>query len=221
MPSPTTHILGPAHAPSMIDCSSPELLARALEPEVVPVAAELLSGETDRRRFFSSEAQFHTAGVRDIEFGRDPDQALPDLVFDRLRWGGQYVHVADTPEEIDGVLDAYRDAPEWIVDHKPTELLTRQLPGVERWLAPWRPAATRDRLFQKRRYYAAARKILLDPVSRLTARHSYDVRLVRARGKVDKKYATDGMVVLKRVPTMQQAIDRLTQTCPDVPPDRS
>lgn len=220
MPPAITHLLNSRDALALVSASADDALPRALSADAVPVAMRVLSRETDRQRFFRSEAQFAESGVRDFEFGRDANQATPEAVFDRLRWGGQFVFVSSQPGEVAQVLEAYRGKPEWLVELEPTAMIQPRHAALARRLSWILPNRLRRRRFESRLSYAVVRKVLLDPISRLTARHSYDVRLVRAQGKVDRQYATDGMVVLKRVPTMAQAIDRLRQTCPDVPPDR-
>ena len=218
-PTPT-HLLNPDEARVLISARADRALGRALAAAAVPVAHRVLAREADRQRFFRSESQYGESGLRDFEFCLDAEDAAPEAVFDRLRWGGQFVFISPESTEVGRVLEAYRGKPEWAVELEPATFLESNPPDWARRLSWVLPARARRRWFESRRSYAVLRKVLLDPISRLTARHSYDVRLVRARGKVDRQYATDGMVVLKRVPTMAQAIDRLRQTCPDVPPDR-
>ncbi|MEM7625663.1 MAG: hypothetical protein AAF333_08545 [Planctomycetota bacterium] len=216
----TTHLLNPDEALALVSAPASEALPRALASDAAAVAMRVLAREADRQRFFRSESQFAESGVRDFEFGLDARDADPDAVFDRLRWGGQFVFVSPDPDEVSRVLEAYRGKPEWVIELETATIVQPRRAELARRLSWVLPERARRRWFESRRSYAVVRKVLLDPISRLTARHSYDVRLVRARGKVDRQYATDGMVVLKRVPTMAQAIDRLRQTCPEVPPDR-
>lgn len=206
--------------------------AAAFAGVLAPVAERVLVRPADQTRFAQSQAQFHISGVRDYEFSTTFHDARPDRVFDRLRWGGQLVFVSTQPREVQQLLGYYRNKPEWLIEHEPESLvcprfaklkalsglpLAGAIPGA---IAGAIPGALRRLLLEERAYFFVVRKVLIDPVSRLTAKHSYDVRLVRARGKADQRYATDGFVVLKRVPTMEQAIDRLKQTCPGVPPER-
>jgi hypothetical protein len=170
----------------------------------------VLSAPEDRRRYETSERQFAESGVRDYEFALDPTDAQPAAVFDRLRWGGQLIFVSPQLGQVEELLRAYRGKPEWRLEREPQVLLRLRAPGLARRL----PRRLRQR-FHRPLHFVAFRKVLLDPVSRLTARHSYDVRLERARGPADQPHAVDGLVVLKRVPSLAQAVDRLRQTVPD------
>lgn len=204
---------------------NPDAAARALArtPDFVAAVAErVLTRASDRTRFAQSEAQFGVSGVRDYEFNATPADADPDATFDRLRWGGQLVFVSKQSHAVDQLLTRYRDRPEWFIEHEPEAIAVRPSSPLRQRLADLPlPSGLRRLLHGPTAHYFVARKILLDPVHRLTAKHSYDVRLVRAAGKVDQTHATDGYVVLKRVPTLEQAIARLRQTCPPgTRPDR-
>lgn len=194
--------------------------AAAFAGVLAPVAERVLIRPADRVRFAQSQAQFHISGVHDYEFSTTFHDARPDRVFDRLRWGGQLIFVSTQPREVQQLLGYYRNKPEWLIEHEPESLVCPRFEKLKALNQLPLPASLRRLLLEERAYFFVVRKVLIDPVSRLTAKHSYDVRLVRAQGKADQRYATDGFVVLKRVPTMEQAIDRLKQTCPGVPPER-
>jgi hypothetical protein len=173
--------------------------------------SSVLTDPVERQRYLQSEQQFAAAGVRDYEFSTSFHDCRPDAVFDRLRWGGQLVFCSPHAREVDTLLDFYRQLPEWVIE---AESMVIPRPRLGRWAGPlgrWTDRPLRG---------GVVRKILLDPISRLTARHSYDVRLIRAVGKVDQRYATDGYVVLKRVPSLKQATERLRQTVPGMQPAR-
>lgn len=184
---------------------------------LAPVAQRVLVRPADRVRFAQSQAQFPISGVRDFEFATDIDDAQPDRVLDRLRWGGQLVFVSTQPREVQQMLGLYRNRPEWLIEHEPEPIVCPRFASLRRWPMP---ASLRRLLLEEHATYFVVRKVLIDPTTRLTAKHTYDVRLVRANGKTDRDHATDGFVVLKRVPTMEQAVNRLTQTCSGVPPER-
>lgn len=210
----------PPLAPGIARAAGEPPAAAGFTGSLAHVADRVLVRPADRSRFAQSQAQFEVSGVHDYEFSTHIDDARPDRVFDRLRWGGQLIFVSTQPREIQQLLGHYRKHPEWLVEHEPESIIH---PRFEKLHALSRlpiPASLRRLLLEERAYYFVARKVLIDPVSRLSTKHSYDVRLVRAEGKADQRYATDGFVVLKRVPTMAQAINRLQQTCPGVPPER-
>ncbi len=187
---------------------------------LAPVAQRVLRRPADQTRFTQSQAQYAISGVRDYEFATDASDAQPARVFDRLRWGGQLIFVSTQPREVQTLLDGYRNHPEWLIEHEPEPIVRprfEKLPALGRLPLP---ASLRRLLLEEHATYFVARKVLIDPPTRLTAKHSYDVRLVRVHGTADPLDAADGFTVLKRVPTLEQAVDRLTQTCPDVPADR-
>ncbi len=215
-------------------------------PLLRAVAGRVLVSEADRQRFARSQRQAGAAGVRDYEFTTDFARCRPDLAFDRLRWGGQLVFASHQPREVDELLSYYRGKPEWRIEHEPGlasgagmpralsggALSGGALPGagagvvvtpvmpmlgrLPRWAMP---GSTR-RLVERRGYFMIVRKVLLDPLSRLSARHSYDVSLIRMEGPPDPRDAPDGWVVRKRVPSVEQAMSRLVQTCPNVATSR-
>ncbi len=169
------------------------------------LAERLLPDDVAQQRFARSERQFPASGVRDLAFIEGHDAADPDTLFDRLRWGGQAALIAAQPGELAAALARFDGRPEWVVEHAPHVVEPWRRGGVHRF----------TRLWQKPRQAAVLRKVLLDPPHRLTARHSYDVRLVP-----DDANPEGPWVVLKRVPTLEQAMDRLVQTCPTMAADR-
>ena len=170
-------------------------------------------------RHARAEAQAAEAGVHDLLLSRQVDATRPidaDTAFDRLRWGGRLVCVDENAARLCDRAAAFSDRDEWRLEDPHQLLPPAAVLPVLRWL----PGALRRRLAQRPLHFTSFRKVLLDPPARLTARHSYDVRLVPARGRSEVAHATDGQVVLKRVPTYDQARARLEQTCPGVPADR-
>ena len=181
-----------------------------------PLLDRLLPDAATRERFHRAESQFPQAGVRDLEVVRLDEAPLLEQCFDRLRWGGQLVCVATDHAAMSRWLDDAGQRSEWRVEGVVNSLPIDRGAKIVRWL----PGGLRRRWLTRTWHYAVIRKILLDPPTRLTARHSYDVRLVPADRTIDPQDVTDGYVVLKRVPTHAQAVSRLVQTCPDVPADR-
>ena len=196
--------------------TSPEAdwLPRAYSPPLRTVAASLIRSPVERRRLQHSEAQFGEAGLRDYRFTDQFHLGRPDRVFDELRWGGQFVFVSRQAAEVRELVEFYRGKPEWAIEVADGHLLTPRFAAVGRPRLP----GPLGRMLERPSHFAVIRKILLDPVSRLTSRHSYDVQLAPASTEVETRHATDGYVVLKRVPSLPQAIERLRQTCPALPP---
>lgn len=213
-------------------------------PAVAPVAARVLTCQADRLRYTRSEAQAAASGARDYTFNLSPTDAAPDAAFDRLRWGGQMAFISPRPREVEALLADYRQRPEWLIEDEPTAIAPPATRSGMRGIGPLLPAPLRRRWLGQTTHYFVARKVLLDPAHRLTAKHSFDVRLIPdpdpgisptprtpagplnsdtsgGGGEISGGDSSGGgYVVLKRVPTLQQAMDRLAQTCPDVPAER-
>ena len=112
-----------------------------------------------------------------------------------------------TDDALAAAVARFSGRPEWVVEHPPRGVPAAGGGVLRRLTRRWRP-----------RRVAVLRKVLLDPPHRLTARHSYDVRLVPDPTAPDDPAAP--WVVLKRVPTVEGAMDRLVQTCPTMAPER-
>ena len=182
--------------------------------------ATLLPDPDDRLRHARAELQADEAGIHDLLLSRQTqaeDPLPPAAAFDRLRWGGRVVCLDADAVRLCRRAQAFHTAGEGWRLEDPHQLLA---PAAPHPLLRWLPSAWRNHLAGGPLHFTSFRKTLLDPPSRLTARHSYDVRLVPARGRSEIEFATDGQVVLKRVPTYEQARARLLQTCPHVPDAR-
>jgi hypothetical protein len=185
---------------SSSDPPTPDQVIEALPRPLRSAASLLLPTQADRKRYAVSQMQAEDSGLHDIKFAQRLEDCRPDRVFDQLRWGGQLALVTPRPREAEQTLSFFRDRPEWFIEIE-TQPMQRQ--GWGRWLP--RPS-----------FLAVVRKVLLDPPSRLTARHSYDVRLTHSPEIGEKANATGHWVVSKKVPTLEQAIARLTQTAPQL-----
>ncbi|MEM8737469.1 MAG: hypothetical protein AAGG38_03185 [Planctomycetota bacterium] len=181
---------------------------------MTPLHQAVLSSPAEAERWMRSEAQAGVSGVRDYAFLPAGPEADPGVVFDRLRWGGQVVFTARRAEAVEAWVRQYDAKPEWTVETGTRVWVTGRYPWLRRGAGGCWPRGLR-RILEQRSHYAVARKVLIDPVDRLSTKHSYDVRLVRsgAGGGGD-------WVVRKSVPTMEQAVSRLMQTCPGVAADR-
>ncbi|MEM6458624.1 MAG: hypothetical protein AAF710_04465 [Planctomycetota bacterium] len=202
--------------------------AAAVGPADAPeIGAAVLTTAEQRARYRRSEAQAADGAQRDYLFlDLDAGEPVrPEATFDTLRWGGELFVIAGSASLLAEALAGFRDRAEWfvadgavVVDVPRWAALRRLRPGWRAWLD--RRARLRGRL-HKTRHVASVRKVLIDPPGRLTAKHSYDVRLEPAPDAAERPgLGPETWDVVKRVPTMQQAIDRLRQTCPGVPPRR-
>lgn len=175
--------------------------AQRVDPTTLPllrkIADRLLEDPVDRARFFRSNAQYATAGQTDYFFGIDCGKCEPERIFKHLRWGGQFVFASDKPREVQAVLAGYRAKPEFVIEREPETIENPRFPGLP--------------FFRRRQTFFVARKILITQVGVPTDRYSYDVRLERTpRGN-----GSGGYVVVKQVPTKEQAMERLVARFPN------
>lgn len=178
----------------------------------------LLTEPSQQARRARSLAQ-PVGALQDYEFSSDAAACQPALAFDRLRWGGQLVFCADSAGQVEALLALYAGQPEWQIEIS-TQPFSLPGPSGHPALPPWMRPTFLPRRRPRPRFFAILRKVLLDPVTRLTSRHSYDVRLVQ-RPTHDATSASDSSwVVRKQVPSLDQAASRLRQTCPGLTDER-
>lgn len=171
------------------------------------LAVERLTADPlDRRRYELSARQFTQSHLTDYFLADSPHRDGPDRVFGGLRWGGQLVFISPRPREVKRLFHRHLARPEYRIDPPP--------PVVEpsRFSTPHDPCPTqistrtnRFNLFRHRHMCFIARKILLDQPDTLTDRHSYHICLNPPNG---------GYVVLKQVPTLEQATRRSERLMP-------
>lgn len=176
------------------------------------IADDLLADPVERERFFTSNRQYAEAGLTDFFFatssGRNGDRACdPNRIFHVLRWGGQFIYCSPNRREAEAGLNRLRQRPEFAIDQDLATITTPRFSRVglayaARLLPPLRKAY----------HFFIARKTLLTQPGVATDRYSYDVRLER-RGPSLHDY-----VVLKQVPTMHDAIERLSLRFPEADP---
>lgn len=205
--------------PPRVEAACTDLIPPDLPRILLPVAERVLARAADRTRFAQSEAQFGVSGVRDYEFNTAAREASPGAAFGRLRWGGRMVFASASPGEVRRLWEDYRGRPEWLVEREPEAIARPRGVALGRLTDLPLPPGLRRLRGADATHYFVARKVMLDPADAPTAKHSYDVRLTPPRDEAERRDATDGLVVLKRVPTLEQATARLRQTSPDTPAD--
>jgi hypothetical protein len=193
-------------------------VGHSLDPVLAPVAARILSDPTDRARFDRSCIQYDQAGVGDFAFASAAGIADPAAVFERLRWGGQFIFASRRRRETDAVLARFARAGEFLIE-TPPQSLTRPRWGIP-FLSPLLPPL--------RTHYFVARKVRLTPADEDTDRYSYDVQLAPAPGHGGPgptacapqpvTGTAQSYVVVKQVPTFEGACQRLSRRFGQVPP---
>ncbi|MEM1213628.1 MAG: serine/threonine-protein kinase [Planctomycetota bacterium] len=173
----------------------PPRLRKRLTPlrlhSLLPLAADHAAAELalSRSHAIAPEGSAAELGPRDaiVLDEPDPDTAARD-VFPQLRWGGVALLATRSPARLEALRNVFAQTPGYRLEADPV-----QLPHPHPLLR--RVART---------YHACiARKVLLDPPDTLTSRYSYHLSLEPAPDQ------PHGYAVVKRVPTLDQAIARL------------
>ncbi|MCC7191238.1 MAG: serine/threonine protein kinase [Phycisphaeraceae bacterium] len=148
----------------------------------------------------ASHAESTSSAPLDYVFASTGQPSLPQDVFNRLRWGGQFVFVSRSEQEVVELATKYRDRRGFIVEREPASMRMRFLglpiPGLGKVL-----------------HYFAARKILLIQPGQTTERFTYDVRLVKCPPP------RTGYAVLKQIPELDNVIGRLRERLPEASMD--
>lgn len=156
-------------------------------------AEQILGADTDTERFRRGRA-LSEQNAADYLVATSGDRCTADHVFDRLRWGGQFVFVSTRAREAEQLISQYRECDDFLVE---TNLQALGCP-TPRW----------RRSFGRKVYGFVARKTALSRSADATDRYTYDVGLA-PDPNADEQY-----VVLKQVPSYEHAIRRLTQNFP-------
>ena len=135
-------------------------------------------------------------GMADYRFATESDPHDPDTIFWQTRWGGNFVFVSKSKDQVRETAEQFANA---------GFLLERPVGFVKQ------PMKFLPFLGSKIHYFIA-RKMQLIPPGDITDRFTYMVEL-----SVDK--AHDRYVVTKRVPTDDWVINRLKRRWPELPHD--
>jgi hypothetical protein len=161
----------------------------------------LLEGDAEFEHYRSNTSLIRSHGLLDFLFAAEDDPHDPDLVFSRLRWGGQFVYLTRHRARLANMADRFAQRGYEVV-HGPTYYRTgplRHLPFLGR-----------------RVHYLIARKIYLTRPREITERFTYHVQLAPP-GPSMGTLATNGHVVLKEVPSFERIMGRLRAKFTDVP----
>lgn len=152
-------------------------------------------------------------------FAAEDDPHDPDVVFHRLRWGGQFVYVSRDRSRVAALPERYTQRGFEVV--RPPACVRRGPFGLQaRWLA---------RLFGRKVHFFIARKVALTLPREISERFTYHVRLIRETQVHDPAAGTTahappdathgGYVVLKEVPSVERVSARLRHKFPDAAED--
>lgn len=151
--------------------------------------------------------------LTDFLFAGGDDPHTPEEVFDRLRWGGQFVYVSHDWSQIVHAVQQFAEwqgARGWALERRPITL--KKYPLGVRLLG-----------FPRLVHYFSARKVLLVPPGQSSDRFTYNVYLEKHRdpevigtiGPTPALAWQDQYDVVKAVPTTERVLARLKEKFPD------
>jgi hypothetical protein len=171
----------------------------SFDPNIALIRQAIFSHDAEFLAYGEGSSQALAASTVDYLFCGENDPCEPRDIFDRLRWGGQFVFVTTKPaqaQELARTLTKHG----FVID----------MPLMSIWhgfkLFKWGVPG-----FGRRIHYFAARKVLMVEPGQYSDRFTYDVRLEPGIAD-DQRY-----VVVKRVPTFESLVERLSQKFPDQP----
>ena len=180
-----------------------EQVKPAVRPQTSAVERALIADLIGSK--FSDDPEFgritHRVGgegdLVDMLFLSQGDAPQVEGVFERLRWGGQFVYVSRNAKDVADKARRFAQSGAFVIESAPARRVKRL------WgMMP----------FGRRYHYFVARKILLIKPGESTERFTYHVQLARP---ADVGLAGSGYVVLKEVPTLDRVLSRLREKFPD------
>lgn len=168
---------------------------------VTAVKRTVLDPDPEFRHWEQTSSFNKTSGLVDLLVAAEGEPHLPDAVFARLRWGGQFVYVARDPASVASLPPRFAERG-FVVARPPQFVRTA-------WGLP---------LLSKKAHYFVARKTHLIRPREFSDRFTYHVEL-ESRGdeRAVNPSATGPWVVRKEVPTFERVLARLRFKAPDLP----
>ncbi len=157
---------------------------------------QVLRRDPSARPFAKNNSLALETGLVDFHFSMPGEPNQPESVFDRLRWGGQFIFISKSKEQVLRHSQRFHGRGGFDID---------QGLGSAR-LARW---GMNLPLIGETYYYFAARKVMLVPPGQTNRRFTFDVRLTRNAS------IAPGYLVLKQVPSYSNIVQRLTDVFPD------
>ncbi len=183
--APTEVIVPPAHH---------ELMVR-------DAVRKVLEGDREFEHYRSSNSLVKSQGLLDFLFAAEDEIHDPDMVFGRLRWGGQFVYLTRHRHGLDELANRFMQRGYEVV-RGPSYYRTGRLKYLP--------------FLGRKVHYLIARKVFLARPREITQRFTYHVQLAPA-GQLMGTLATNGYVVQKEVPTLERVMGRLKAKFTDVP----
>jgi hypothetical protein len=199
-PTPMHQSLAPGNT-SIMHTALPQ--PPALDAGLTVVRDKLLLPDVEFRHLYRADPESELSGLQDFLLASGEQSHEPAEVFNRLRWGGQFVYVSSDPRELAALAPRLTDRGFAIVNG----------PSFVRggWGIP---------LLSAKKHFLVARKTLLIPPRDFSDRFTYQVQLERrdaAQADGSEALGTDHWIVHKEVPTLERVLARLQFKAPDVP----
>jgi tRNA A-37 threonylcarbamoyl transferase component Bud32 len=188
----------PAHPPSAATTTTARPSTNGHpHPLLTPLINDVLEPDREYHHYAHTPLASDPTALQDFVLAADGDDVDPGHVFDRLRWGGQFVFASRSARRAADLARQFQGNG-FILERRPVFLRK-----------PW-PLIP---FLARRIHYFVARKVHLIRPGEFTERFTYHVELVHHHGPDH-----DGdHVVLKRVPTFESVVARLRHKFPDTP----
>lgn len=180
--------------------------SRRRQKLIAAAVRKLYRNDVEFARFGQKSADISGADLCDFIFAVNDEPHLPDDVFGRLRWGGQFVYVSTDRDAVAALPERFRQRGFQPL-HGPIPLrLGLRIP-----------------FWSQRVWCFAARKVFLIRPREISDRFTYHVQLVprnQTEAPLPPPEVADPLadyVVLKEIPTLERVIGRLRARFTDLP----
>jgi len=191
MTSSTTSATAPA-SDALLTASTEELDA---------VKRKVLGRDSEFRYYESTSSLYKSNGLLNILLSTEGEVHDPDVVFDRLRWGGLYICVSSRKTEVREVAKRFVDRG-FMIDRGPSYVWSE-------WGVP---------IISPKAHYVVVRKTQLVRPKEFSDRFTYQVELERRDdAHAEGPPGTEHWVVRKQVPTFERILARLQHKAPHLP----
>jgi tRNA A-37 threonylcarbamoyl transferase component Bud32 len=169
--------------------------------ELAAVKRKVLDRDPEFRYFEQTSSLAKRNGLVNCLISTDGESHDPDVAFDRLRWGGQYVCVSSRKPDITALPEKFSEVG-FLVERDPAYVRTE-------WGLP---------LISPKAHYFVARKTTLVRPREFSDRFTYHVQLERRENAhAEGPPGTEHWVVRKEVPAYDRILTRLRAKAPDLP----
>ena len=164
------------------------------QPLIDTVVHSIFKEDAEFRRLFTA-APVHCGGQADYLFAAGDEPHDPEIIFEQLRWGGQFVYVSRSRRQVEAAASEFGERGFRIV----------RGPNFTRKAFP---VPYMSFLGQKIHYFVA-RRVLLVPPREISERFTYEVQLR------DPDRASEACAVVKEIPSPERVAARLRKRFPD------